>query len=101
MSVVAVIPALNEEKTIGEIVQVVKSVPIINQVIVVSDGSDDNTARIARKNGAKVISLKENVGKGGAMSAGVNSSREEIILFLDADLVGLTKAHVEALLTPV
>ncbi|MDD2490129.1 MAG: glycosyltransferase family 2 protein [Bacilli bacterium] len=101
MPVVAIIPALNEEKTVGEIVKVVKSVDMIKKVIVVSDGSTDNTVINAKKNGAKVIALKENVGKGGAMSIGVNSCKEDIILFLDADLVGLTEEHVHQLLEPV
>ncbi len=101
MKIVAIIPALNEENTIGEIVTTIKSVKIINKVIVVSDGSTDKTALLARKRGAKVIELKENVGKGGAMSAGVNSCNEEILLFLDGDLIGLTKKHIYDLLAPV
>ncbi len=101
MKIVTIIPALNEEKTIGEIVKTIKSVEIINKIIVVSDGSTDKTAFYARKNGAKVIELKENIGKGGAMSRGVSSCNEEIILFLDADLIGLTKEHIYQLLTPV
>lgn len=101
MAVVAIIPAFNEEKTIGNIVSVLKTVDIIKKVIVVSDGSSDQTALIAKEQGAKVINLKDNIGKGGAMSAGVNNCKEDIILFLDADLVGLTKEHVYQLLEPV
>ncbi len=101
MNIVAIIPAYNEEKTIGEVVQMVCSVPLIKKVIVVSDGSTDNTALIAKKNGAKVINLKKNLGKGGAMCAGVNNSKEDILLFLDADLIGLKKEHIINLLNPI
>ncbi|MGI6329861.1 MAG: glycosyltransferase family 2 protein [Bacilli bacterium] len=101
MSVVAIIPALNEEKTIKRIIEMIKVVPLVDRIIVVSDGSKDNTANIARRCGVEVIDLKENIGKGGAMSIGVKSCQEEIILFLDADLIGLTRKHIEDLLKPV
>ncbi len=101
MLVAAIIPAFNEEKTIGSIVQVVRSVSFINDVVVVSDGSTDNTAAVARKNGARVIELKTNHGKGGAMKIGIESTREEVLLFLDADLIGLTAVHVQDLVRPV
>lgn len=101
MAVSAVIPAYNEEKTVGGIVQVVKSVPEISEVIVVSDGSEDQTAVVAATAGATVIDLQENHGKGGAMMAGVKQAKEEIILFLDADLIGLTPDHIVDLITPV
>lgn len=101
MNITAVIPAYNEEKTIGLIVPVIKSVPIINEVLVVSDGSVDGTAALARAAGARVIELTDNIGKGGAMMLGVQSTNADVILFLDADLVGLTPAHVLDLLLPV
>jgi len=101
MSVSAVIPAYNEESTIGEIVRVLAMVPKISQIIVVSDGSTDATADAARMAGADVIELKENMGKGGAMAVGVNACRFDTVLFLDADLIGLTPKHVEDLIDPV
>lgn len=101
MNVTAIIPAYNEEQTIAGVVQCVVSVGKVKKIIVVSDGSTDNTAEIARKCGADVIELSENVGKGGAIKAGVNECGTEIILFLDADLVGLTEQHVTDLVDPV
>ena len=101
MSVSAIIPAYNEELTIGEIVKVLTNVSEIDEIIVVSDGSTDFTAEEAEKNGAKVIRLNENIGKGGAMKIGIDNCKNDIILFLDADLIGLTEAHVKKLLTPV
>ncbi|MGI6686609.1 MAG: glycosyltransferase family 2 protein [Bacillota bacterium] len=102
MSVVtAIIPAYNEECTIGRIVTVLNQIEEIKQIIVVSDGSEDDTAKVARNAGAQVIELLENMGKGGAMKEGVEQAQYDIILFLDADLIGLTPQHVRSLILPV
>ena len=101
MNVTAVIPAYNEEQTIADVVKCVKRIDKIQKVIVVSDGSTDSTAEIARECGADVIELDENVGKGGAIRAGINECGTEIILFLDADLIGLTEKHILDLIEPV
>ncbi|MDN5294133.1 MAG: hypothetical protein PWQ31_1438 [Eubacteriales bacterium] len=101
MKVAAIIPAYNEEQTIGSVVQVVRRVPEVNEVIVVSDGSTDATARNAAQAGARVIELAENVGKGGALTAGIAATDAEVLLFLDADLVGLREDHVYSLINPV
>ncbi|WP_353892056.1 glycosyltransferase family 2 protein [Proteinivorax hydrogeniformans] len=101
MSATCIIPAYNEEKTIGNVVKVVKGNKNVSEVIVVSDGSTDKTAQVAKNNGARVIELTENKGKGGAMNEGLKSCGADIILFLDADLIGLTDTHVESLLSPV
>ncbi len=101
MRVVAIIPAYNEERTLGQVLDVVRSVPAVNEVIVISDGSTDGTARVARAHGAHCIELRENVGKGGALKAGIDRADADVYLFLDADLVGLRREHVEALLAPV
>ncbi|HOM43887.1 MAG TPA: glycosyltransferase, partial [Bacillota bacterium] len=52
MNVTAVIPAYNEEETIADVVKCVKRIDKIQKVIVVSDGSTDSTAEIARECGA-------------------------------------------------
>lgn len=101
MNVTAIIPAYNEEMTIAGVVNCLIKVDKIQNIIVVSDGSTDRTAEIARECGARVIELEENVGKGGAIKAGVNECGTEIILFLDADLIGLTEKHVLDLIEPV
>ncbi len=101
MKVAVVIPAFNEEKTVGAVVRTAMAMPEIDEVIVVSDGSTDRTAQIARDSGARVIDLKENVGKGGAVKKGIDSSDAEIFLLLDADLLGLNRDHVMSLLDPI
>lgn len=101
MNITAIIPAYNEEKTIEDVIRAVQEVDMIKNIIVVSDGSTDSTAGRARAMGVNVIDLVSNVGKGGAMKAGIDKCNSEIILFLDADLLGLTKNHVISLLEPV
>lgn len=97
----AVIPAYNEEPTIASVVIAVSSHPAVDEVVVVSDGSTDRTAEEARRAGARVIELPENLGKGAALRAGVEATEADVILFLDADLIGLTHEHVDQLLCPV
>ena len=101
MNVIAVIPAYNEEKTIGDVLAVLQEVSLISRIIVVSDGSTDNTVEVAGSYDVDVVELKENRGKGGALQAGLQNTRAEVVLFLDADLIGLTTEHVENLLLPV
>lgn len=102
MDVAAIVPAYNEEKTIGAVLEVLTKCRLINEVIVVSDGSTDDTVKIALQfDGVQVVELPENRGKGGAMKAGLEQTAAEIVLFLDADLIGLTEDHVNALLQPV
>lgn len=101
MSVTAVIPAYNEQFTIASIVKIVRQVPFIKEVLVVCDGCIDNTGTVAQEAGARVIHLPNNLGKGGAMMMGICNSDSEIILFLDADLIGLKVKHVVDLIEPV
>lgn len=101
MKVSAVIPANNEEKTITDVVTACKNSYLLDEVVVVSDGSIDKTAYLANIAGAKVIDLSENIGKGGAMMMGVKNTDSDIILFLDADLIGLTSNHINDLILPV
>ncbi|PSR23768.1 MAG: glycosyl transferase family 2 [Sulfobacillus acidophilus] len=97
----AIVPAYNESQNIASVLRVLTNVPEVFEIIVVDDGSSDDTAEMARQNGAIVVSLSENQGKGGAMMAGAAVARGDVVLFLDADLVGLTVAHVHELLVPV
>lgn len=97
-----VIPAYNEEGRIGNVVKVIKSYPLIEEVIVVSDGSIDRTAEEAKLAGAdKVISLKKNFGKGGAVFIGAEIARTEFIVLLDADLTNLSHQHLDLLIAPI
>ncbi len=102
MIVTAIIPAFNEEHNIGAVLDTLTVSPLINEIIVVSDGSEDNTVGVASAyEEVKVIELLNNRGKGGAVKVGLDNSDGNIIVILDADLIGLQEEHIEALLHPV
>lgn len=101
MEAIAIIPAYNEEKTIGNVLEILEQATLVKKIIVVSDGSTDNTAAVARRYNVEVIELEENRGKGGALKAGLANITADVVLFLDADLIGLTVEHVHSLLLPV
>jgi len=101
MCITAIIPAFNEEQTIGSVLDCITKVKEITQIIVVSDGSTDRTAEVAAAYNIELIDLEENVGKGGAMKAGLERCTNENVVFLDADLIGLTEKHVNDLIMPV
>lgn len=101
LTVAAIIPAYNEELTLGDVVRVVKESGLVDRILVISDGSTDRTAQRAREAGAECIELEQNVGKGGALKTGIDQADADIFLFLDADLIGLRVDHVRALLLPV
>ena len=101
MKVAAVIPAYNEAANIARVLRPVVRSPVVDEVVVVCDGCEDDTAAVARRFPVKVVELPRNVGKGGAMMAGVRSTEAPIILFLDADLIGLRQTHIRDLVEPV
>ena len=69
-TVLVVIPALNEEESIGAVVKEVRTAMPAAHVLVVDDGSEDNTRQVALTAGADVLSLPFNLGVGGALRAG-------------------------------
>lgn len=101
MVISVIIPAFNEERTVGDVVATVKSLNYIDEIIVVDDGSYDNTAQIAKEAGAKVIQHIKNQGKGSAIKTGFKSSKGDIIVFLDADLENLTPKQVDSFIKPI
>ncbi|MDE1817953.1 MAG: glycosyltransferase family 2 protein [Thaumarchaeota archaeon] len=80
------IPAYNEEKMIGDIVK--RSLQHSDKVIVIDDGSSDNTAQIAKQSGATVISHQKNQGYGAAVITLFDRARQEnadIMIMVDGD----------------
>lgn len=97
-----IIAAKNEAPRIGEVLKIVTHHPDIDQVIVMDDKSDDNTHKVAESYGAEVHKTqKENHGKTMAVHAGLEFAKNDIILLLDADLVGLTSKGIDDLASPV
>jgi hypothetical protein len=99
-SVMAVIPAFNEEDTIASTVAAVQGVPQISRILVVDDGSRDQTAERAEKAGAEVLILPSNLGKGGAMNRSVELVDRDVVVFLDADL-GETASQASLIIDPI
>ena len=100
-NVTALIPAYNEENTITEVIDACMDCSYVNEVIVIDDGSADKTAEVSKSHGAKVIRMNENSGKAMALFVGAKESKNDILLLLDADLIGLDKNHVFSLILPV
>ena len=100
-TVSVVIPAFNEAETVGHVVEVVKSLDFITEVIVVDDGSEDETAKVAEKAGAIVLKHDINKGKGSALKTGFKYSKGDIVAFIDADLHKLTLKQVRRIIQPI
>lgn len=101
MRISLVIPAYNEEKTIGDVIYVAQNNPFIDEIVVVNDGSVDKTSIIAKKMGVDLINLPENKGKGYALCEGVKKTTGDILIFLDADLIYLKPFHITELIRPI
>ena len=95
-----IIPALNEEKTIGNVVKFCLADPLVAEVIVVDDRSTDNTVLEASKSGAKVI-LSDVRGKGISMRDGIKEAYNEIIVFLDGDIDPYPEKTIRDLINPI
>ena len=97
-----IICTYNEETRISRVLKVVSDHPLINEVIVVDDCSTDNTVKdVLRFKGVKLIRHKKNLGKSLSMRDGCNKTKNDLIIFLDVDLVGLTQNNITHLIKPV
>jgi glycosyltransferase involved in cell wall biosynthesis len=84
-TVSVVIPAFDEANAIGKVVQDLRSVADWREVIVVDDGSSDQTALVAARAGARVIKHPYNKGNGAAVKTGIRQASGEYVLIIDAD----------------
>jgi glycosyltransferase involved in cell wall biosynthesis len=97
-----IIPAYNEGKMIGKVVADIKKEGYKN-IIVVDDGSSDNTYEVAKKAGAKVLRHVVNLGQGAAIETGLEYARQkkaEIVVTFDADGQFLA-SEIEKIIEPV
>ena len=99
-SCAVLIPAFDEARTVAAVVRPALGARL-GPVLVVDDGSSDGTAEAARDAGAEVLVLGDNRGKGGAVVAGAEHLVADVLVLLDADLVGLEPEHVRDLAEPV
>lgn len=108
-----VLPALNEERTVGEIVErirgcLVEEIPLVDELVVIDSGSQDRTAAVARAAGAVVVSADELLpfhgrrpGKGDALWKSLFATTGDIVAFLDADLIDFDPSFVAGLVGPL
>ena len=80
-----VLPAKNEVGAIGETIKKIQQLNMIDEIIVVNDGSTDTTQLVAESAGAKVITHPYSKGNGAAIKTGARNASGEIIVFMDAD----------------
>lgn len=100
-----IICTYNEEKTIADVVMACCKLNPEHEIIVVDDGSTDNTETIlnelSKEFSFRYERLDKNMGKSWAMARGVEISENEIILFFDADVSNIKKEHFDELLKPI
>jgi glycosyltransferase involved in cell wall biosynthesis len=80
-----VIPAFNESQTIGDLVHAVQRRYPDFEIVVIDDGSEDNTAEAAADAGARVFSHPYNIGNGAAIKSGIRAATGDILVFMDGD----------------
>lgn len=114
-TVSVVLPALDEEATVGEIVSVIRRDlidglphPLVDELVVVDSGSTDRTAEVAAKAGARVVHRDEILprlpalpGKGEVLWRSLLATRGDIVCFVDADLRDFSSAFVSGIVGPL
>ncbi len=112
-TVSVVIPARDEEETVGDIVRtirrdLVEAIPLVDEVLVVDSRSQDDTARVAAEAGATVVAqdsvlpmLPGMAGKGEALWKGLAATKGDLVVFVDGDLYDFTSDYVTGLLGPL
>jgi glycosyltransferase involved in cell wall biosynthesis len=100
-----IICSFNEEKTICDVVSACRLYNENSEIIVVDDGSEDNTGPLLLELSKTVrfnyIKLPENKGKSYAMAVGIENASNDILLFFDADSTGIKREHFADILRPV
>lgn len=95
LSCTCIIPVHNEEKRVSNILSIATKVKEVDQIICVDDGSKDKSSSVIKKfPEVNLIQLSSNEGKSAAVAKGVEKAKGELILLLDADLVGITEQEI-------
>lgn len=99
-NVTVIIPARNEENNISNIINFTKKSKSVTQIIVVDNASTDKTYEIASTFNVDVVRC-ENAGKGYAMETGLHLAKNDVIVYLDADIENYYDNMIEALSNPI
>jgi phosphoserine phosphatase len=95
-----IIPVVNESETVGRVVGLALAHEQVDEVIVVDDGSIDDTPEQARQAGARVLTSTF-LGKGASLQDGVNAAHNKVLVFLDAHLTELPPDLINRLTQPI
>jgi glycosyltransferase involved in cell wall biosynthesis len=97
-----IIPAYNEGRRVLSVINAVLGHENVDEVIVVNDGSSDDTEFVLKEvKGIELISYSQNRGKSHAVMMGFKKAKNNLVIMLDADLVGLDGDSITALIKPV
>ena len=95
-----IIPALNEERTIRSVIQLAKRNELVSEIIVVDDQSKDQTVSESRKEGVRILTSTQ-LGKGHSMREGMMVAKNELLVFLDADIPNYQEDIIHLLTEPL
>jgi glucosyl-3-phosphoglycerate synthase len=93
------LPARDEAATVGDVVGGIPD-ELVDEIVVIDDGSTDDTVAVARRAGARVISI-DAAGKGAAMRRGLEETSGDIVVYLDADVRNFEAHFVTGLVGPL
>lgn len=96
-----IVPAYNEGERLGAVLSVLTSCQGFREIIVIDDGSTDDTGKVAQRYPVRYVRNEVNRGKGYSMDRAVSLAQGDIILFIDADVSGLTCQIVREIAQPV
>jgi glycosyltransferase involved in cell wall biosynthesis len=95
-----VVPAHNEAENISTVLRAARAAREVDEIIVVDDGSRDDTTVVARREGAVVVRHERNRGKGAAMRTGRDRAKGDVLIFLDGDLRNVTPSKIRRIAAP-
>ncbi len=98
--VTVIIPALNEERTIASVIDLVSKSPEVSEILVIDDKSMDSTIDVARKPKVRIYTSTK-LGKGTSMREGMLLSKNEVIVYLDADILTYPENIITLLTNPI